>query len=216
VVTAANRAVLTPPFQVMPPLDPEARAALRDDIAERGILLPVIIDQHGRILDGHHRHTVQDDEDGRQIALTLNLSRRHLSREQRRDLIAAEITARPGDSDRALARRFSCSHRTVAAVRQQQQVDNLSTPAVTEADVTAARERTGRIREGLTSLCESIDGWLAEGIPPSIILAELTTFLYEQPAPTAEARTAFKSVFEPVLAELRARAYAEIPVRATS
>ncbi len=89
----------------MPALTAEEYAALRADIAARGVVVPVVVDQHGRLLDGHHRRRiagdlgiecpaevrqVEDDEDARQIALTLNLSRRHLSREQRRELIARE------------------------------------------------------------------------------------------------------------------------------
>ncbi len=108
----------TAAFQVMPPLSAEEYAALRDDIAERGIVVPVVVDQHGRLLDGHHRRQiadelqidcpievrqVTDDEDARNVAFTLNLARRHLSREQRRELIAREAAARPGDSDRASA-----------------------------------------------------------------------------------------------------------------
>src|SRR5829696_5873844 len=67
-------------FQVMPDLTDEKFDALRDDIADRGIQYKVIVDQHGRILDGYNRakiaaelgidvpveiHTVEDDQDAR-------------------------------------------------------------------------------------------------------------------------------------------------------
>jgi ParB-like chromosome segregation protein Spo0J len=119
-------------FQVLPPLDPDELAALETDIAERGVVVPVVLDQHGRLLDGHHRRDIAarlgiecptdvvhvvDDEDARRRALALNLARRHLSREQRRELIAAEIVAAPEDSDRAIARRLGVDHKTVGAVR---------------------------------------------------------------------------------------------------
>ncbi len=124
---------LAPTFQVMPALTDDEYAALRGDIAERGIVVPVVVDQHGRLLDGHHHrriadelqvdcpvevHQVTNDEDARQVALALNLARRHLTRDQRRELIAREAAARPGDSDRAIARRLGCSPTPVAAVRR--------------------------------------------------------------------------------------------------
>lgn len=120
------------PFQVMPPLSPDERKTLLDDIGKRGVIVPVVVDQHGRVLDGHHRQAiatklgidcpvevreVADDEDARKIALALNLARRHLTQDQRRVLIAKEIKASPKDSDRAIARRLGCSPTTVGAVR---------------------------------------------------------------------------------------------------
>lgn len=125
---------MSAPFQVMPSLTTEEFTALLADVAERGIVVPVVVDQHGRVLDGHNRREIADrlgidcptevrhvvdEEDARQTALALNLTRRHLSREQRRDLIARECESRPGDSDRAIARRFGCSPSTVGAVRRR-------------------------------------------------------------------------------------------------
>ena len=42
-------------FQVVPPLTEEEFAALKDDIAQRGVLVPVEYDGDGNVLDGHHR-----------------------------------------------------------------------------------------------------------------------------------------------------------------
>lgn len=164
-----------PRFQVMPVLDAEALAALEQDILARGIVVPVVEDQHGRLLDGHHRREiaqrlsiacpvevrpVDDDEDARQVALALNLTRRHLSREQRRHLIARECEERPTDSDRAIARRLGCSPSTVAAVRRQG-VSKLDTAAADDALVftgttVEAEELTEKIRAGLDSLDECL------------------------------------------------------------
>lgn len=124
----------TADYQVMPPLSAEEYAALRADIAERGILVPVVRDQHGNLLDGHHRvqiaaelgvdyphevRQVDGHEQARDVAYALNLVRRHLSREQRRELIAKEIKDRPDDSDRAIGRRLGCDHKTVGSVRRE-------------------------------------------------------------------------------------------------
>ncbi len=121
-----------PLFQPMPELNPEQFDSLRADIAQHGVLVPIVVDQHGRIIDGHHRaafaaelgidcprkvRPVADDADAWDLAVTLNCARRHLTREQTREVIAAELRRRPADSDRAIARRVGCSHPTVAAVR---------------------------------------------------------------------------------------------------
>jgi ParB-like chromosome segregation protein Spo0J len=76
-----------PSLQVMPDLNEEEYAALRDDIARHGVMVPIVVDQHGRILDGHHRDRiatelgieaprevrhVADDGEAYELALTLN------------------------------------------------------------------------------------------------------------------------------------------------
>lgn len=123
------------PYQLMPPLTAEEYAALRDDIAENGVLVPIVRDQHGNLLDGHHRAQVaedlgityrvdviqvRDEEHARSLARKYNLARRHLNREQKRQLIADEITANPDRSDRAIGRDLGCDHKTVGSVRREQ------------------------------------------------------------------------------------------------
>jgi hypothetical protein len=76
--------------------------ALKANVAARGVLQPVIVDENGEIIDGHHRAKVCDelgieypkhvldglDEDEKcEQALILNLGRRHLSTEQKRELV---------------------------------------------------------------------------------------------------------------------------------
>jgi hypothetical protein len=107
---------------------------LRADITERGVLVPVVTDQHGNVLDGHHRKEiagelgidyrtdvvqVADDDEARSVARMYNLARRHLTREQKRELIAEEIKARPDRSDREIGRMMRCDHKTVGSVRRE-------------------------------------------------------------------------------------------------
>lgn len=154
-------------FQVMPALSADELRALEDDIAVRGVVVPAVVDQYGRTLDGHHRRAiaerlgidcplevrhVADDEDARQTALALNLARRHLTREQRRDLIARECAARPQDSDRAIGRRLGCSPSTVAAVRRP--VSKLDT---TEPMTEATRTEFVAITTSITVALDVLD-----------------------------------------------------------
>jgi phage N-6-adenine-methyltransferase len=91
-------------YQVMPPLTDEEYEALKADIAERGVQVPVEYDEDGNILDGYHRvRACQElgitdwpkvvrrgltEEQKIEHALALNLHRRHLTREQRREVVA--------------------------------------------------------------------------------------------------------------------------------
>lgn len=93
----------TEPMQLFPALDPATEAALRASIQKWGVLVPIAMDQHGRIIDGHHRsriadelgvdyqvitHDIENDADAEELARTLNMDRRHLEPEQRRELVA--------------------------------------------------------------------------------------------------------------------------------
>lgn len=139
-------------------------AALKADIAQNGVQLPVAVDQYGRILDGNNRAqiatelgidyptttiVVDDDGDAVDRAVSLNCQRRHLTREQQREIIRAEITRRPDDSDRSIARRVGCSPTTVGTVRQGK-VSNLDTQSGWATDITE------RLREEMTSLAEAV------------------------------------------------------------
>lgn len=137
-------------FQVMPDLAPEQYDALKADIETNGIVVPVVVDQHGRTIDGHNRRAiadelgiecpvevrhVADDDAAYDLALTLNLARRHLSQEQKRELIRAEMIRRPDDSDRSIARRVGCSPSTVGTARAEWRAE--------------AEESTRRAREAI-------------------------------------------------------------------
>lgn len=97
-------------YQVMPDLTPIEYEALKADIEERGVLVPVEVDETGAILDGHHRVKAWQElrnegvnladypritrkglteEQKRNHARSLNVLRRHLSREQRDEVMRA-------------------------------------------------------------------------------------------------------------------------------
>lgn len=183
-------------YQVMPPLSAEEYAALKADIAEHGILVSVVRDQHGHLLDGHHRvqiaeelgidcpsevRHVADHDQARDIALTLNLARRHLNREQKRALIAGEIQARPDDSDRAIGRRFGCSPSTVGTVRRVLAGVQVGHPEFVSGPharpTQRAQDRADRVRSWIEEIDQTViyllsnridkftvAGWLQDGL----------------------------------------------------
>jgi len=133
VTAAADDAGDQPLFQFLPGLSDEEYRSLEDSIREHGIQVPILVDESKSVIDGHHRKEIADrlgiecprrfaldltDEQKRTLALSLNLDRRHLSREQRRELVAASLTADPQLSNREHARRTGANHETVAAIRE--------------------------------------------------------------------------------------------------
>lgn len=80
-------------YQLFPPLSAREYQALKADIAERGVLVPVELDQKGEVLDGHHRlaiaeelgikaptvkRTLKTDAERSAHIIALNLMRRNL------------------------------------------------------------------------------------------------------------------------------------------
>lgn len=161
----------TSPYQVMPPLTSDEFEALKKDIATRGVQVPVEYDEMGNILDGHHRvqachelgvthwprlvrHGMTEDEK-RRHARRLNLDRRHLNQEQRRDLIAAELRQMPAASDRAIASGLGVDHKTVGSVRDKLE----STGEIPQLKEREGRDnRTRRITQFVPSTPEEEKG----------------------------------------------------------
>jgi ParB-like chromosome segregation protein Spo0J len=120
-------------YQVLPDLAPEQYEALKADIAERGVMVAVDVDEFGVILDGHHRAracrelgindcpvSVRSGLTGgekRSFARKANVLRRHLTREQVRELIGAQLRETPEWSDRQVAKAIGVDHKTVGSVR---------------------------------------------------------------------------------------------------
>lgn len=173
-------------FQPMPDLTADQHEALRADIAANGVIVPIVVDQHGRVIDGHNRlaiatelgvdcprevRSVVDDEQAVDLAVTLNCARRHLTREQVRQVIVSEAGRRPSDSDRAIARRVGCSPSTVAASRRPQ-VSNLDTGQMTGD---RARELTEEIKAALQKARDHLMYLAIEGMSHKISTAEIIT-----------------------------------------
>jgi hypothetical protein len=110
-------------LQLFDALSPAIEDALRASIRRFGVIVPVVKDQHGRIVDGHHRSriagelgvdftvqqvTVADEDEAREIARTLNSDRRHLTEEQRRPVVVE--LRQQGHSYRAIGGALGVSH----------------------------------------------------------------------------------------------------------
>jgi len=122
------------PYQLLDPLSPEDFAALEADIFERGVMVPIELDEDGNVLDGYHRllicekHNITDypkvirrgwtEEQKRTHARRMNLARRHMTREQRRKLIEGELRESPGATNRKIAAQLGVDHKTVGKVRK--------------------------------------------------------------------------------------------------
>src|SRR5262245_18133873 len=81
------------------PLDPEERQQLRDSIRANGVAVPIVVDEHDGVIDGGHRTTLSAElglagipvvvrsglthKQKRDLALSLNLHRRHMTREEK-------------------------------------------------------------------------------------------------------------------------------------
>jgi ParB-like chromosome segregation protein Spo0J len=137
---------------LLPPLSPDEFAALKPDIAKHGILVAVELDEHGHLLDGHHRVRAWQElraegirvpdfprvilaglseAEKRAHVRAVNLIRRHLTAAQRRAIIADALRDDPAQSDRQVAAMLGVSHPTVGAVRRELEragdVEKLST-----------------------------------------------------------------------------------------
>lgn len=133
-VCAPPAALVSGPYQLMPPLSAEEFAALKADIAERGVLVPVEYDEAGNILDGHHRVAAAralgisewprfvrkglSEEGKRDHARRLNVNRRQLSMAERKRLVKEWLRDAPARSSRAIASVAGVDHKTVSAVRK--------------------------------------------------------------------------------------------------
>ena len=129
------------PYQVMWPLSEPEYAALKADIAARGVMVPVDYDDEGNVLDGHHRvRAVEElraedpvkygaltwarkvrkgltEEQKRTHARKLNALRRQLDGDAKRALVIAQLEDTPGLSDRQLAALLGVSQPFVSEVR---------------------------------------------------------------------------------------------------
>ncbi len=120
---------------LLPDLTPWEYDALKESIRHWKVILPVVKDEHGDIIDGRQRVRACEelgiddypvltlygltDEEKRDHSFVLNFVRRRLNQQQMRDFIAAELRRTPDLSDNWLAQILGTTDKTVTAVRRE-------------------------------------------------------------------------------------------------
>ena len=136
---AAKARVRYQPVLNLPKLPYDQFVALRDNIAVNGVLVPILTDG-GRpvckIIDGNYRKAIADElgydcpeivqkslseDEMRTLARALNLARRQLTTEQKRQLIADQLRETPDRSNRWVGKQLGVRHATVASVRAERE-----------------------------------------------------------------------------------------------
>lgn len=123
------------PFQLMPELPTWEFEALKESIRQHGVIVPIIRDENGTIIDGHHRDRAcrelriknvptitlagLTEDQKRDHALVLNLVRRKINRKQMRAIIATELRRTPDISNQWLAEVVGSTDKTVDSVRRE-------------------------------------------------------------------------------------------------
>ena len=120
------------PILKLPPLAYDQFLALRDNIAVNGVLVPILVDEQRHIIDGSYRKAIADElgydcpeiiqeglseDEKRTMARALNLARRHLTQEQKRQLVSDQLRETSDRSNRWVGKQLGVHHATVASVR---------------------------------------------------------------------------------------------------
>ena len=97
-----------PKYHILPDLLPEEYESLRASVADRGVDIPIIVDEKGSTIDGFHREKACDElgvfcprevreftseAEKYELILRANCRRRQLSRKQKEKLIRGLFAA---------------------------------------------------------------------------------------------------------------------------
>jgi transposase-like protein len=120
---------------VLLPLPAKEYAQLRDSIRDRGVLQPLLITADHVLIDGHERwKAIQElgltryplrvlgnlcEAERKELAIRLNVERRHLSRAERARLLEMILTEAPSKSTREVADLMKVNQSTVSRARQK-------------------------------------------------------------------------------------------------
>lgn len=104
-VTIGDMTFSIPFADLLPPLTEQQYAELKDDIAERGIVVPIIVGKDNRVIDGQHRMKIAaelglslnqvpreaqpglSDDQEHDLCIDLNMHRRQLTAEERQSAV---------------------------------------------------------------------------------------------------------------------------------
>jgi len=142
------------------PLTHTEFTALTESVQEHGVQTPIIIGEH-QLIDGRHRWLVSESlglkdipavfvqglsaEQERQIAVTVNMARRHLNRTQKRFVIRNELQRDWSRSSRQIATICGVSAPTVEEVRFEMRLEAEKTMNPTSVPVSGAQAASQRL-----------------------------------------------------------------------
>lgn len=167
-VRRSSRVPMQHPYQVMPCLSSKEYAALKADIEANGVQVPVDVDEQDNTLDGFHRRRISEElgiecpqreltglteAQKREHAWRMNLTRRHLSQAQKREI--AGSLRREGWTQERIAQALGSSQPTVSRwLARFIQMDKLPQPGTIQGKdgraypPTKARQPVRRQTEG--------------------------------------------------------------------
>ena len=167
-------------YQTMPPLSPEEYRQLEASCIEHGIQVPILVDENGSVIDGHHRQKIAQehglylptetrdtltDAEKTALSISLNIDRRQLTREQRREIIAASLRAQPEKPDFQHAKALGVSPTTVGVVRREMvdagDISNLEI----RTDAIGRERPTSYSRPVVAVIADAETGEVVEDIP---------------------------------------------------
>ena len=160
-ITKRRRKTNYQPVLTLPALSYDDFTALHDNIGVNGVVVPIVVDEKKQIIDGNYRKAIADEfgydcpeivqeglteEEKRTLARSLNLARRQLNQEQKRELIGDQLLETPERSNRWIAKQLGVHHATVGTVRGQLQ----STGQIIQLERTVGAD--GKIRPAFKTL----------------------------------------------------------------
>ena len=131
--------------EIVPPLSKEEYEALKADISKRGLIYPIIVNEEGYIIDGHHRYKIcnelgikplisvmefSDELSEKEYVITVNLCRRQLNNFQ-----IAELAIKLEDIEATRARQRQLAGIKISSVEVQNKTPLVSFDAKVSNEV---------------------------------------------------------------------------------
>jgi ParB-like chromosome segregation protein Spo0J len=129
-------------YQFLPSLSLDEYEALRESIRKYGVIQPVIVDEKGTVIDGYHRVKVCKElgidyptkvieglleEEKENLSVSLNIKRRHLTKDQKKELALA--LREQGWTQERIASVFEVTHQTISNWLKSAKICNLDQPS---------------------------------------------------------------------------------------
>ncbi len=182
---------------LLPALTTEEYEALKSDIEQNGILVPIIRTEDGQTIDGYHREKIAaelgitdipfrvvtglGDEERRHMTIRLNAQRRQLTGDQKRDLIREELKKSADISNNWLAQLLGVDDKTVQSVRIEEEA------AGTIEAVTLFRCKDGKRRKyNKIARQQKVAAVVEQQETPAVLATHTTSDEPQQTVPPAE------------------------------